>query len=467
MSKIDIVAAGDFGISTNQVSGHNEIVKKKVGRPKGSMNKKKAGRPKGSRNKKKVLIGRLTVPPRNGGGSKDIDGNKEKIFVSTENAGKLNEFIVGYKEHIVKRGRPRGSKTKKEITLGYLSNANTTSGHEVDVMCQGESEKRITMTGQSGVIVKEEEGMIVKKKDRRGRPSSSKTKGKVILGHSCGTNTNNGDGYIGAVKKDDNEKRNFVAGEGWGNEVAIGNGERILKKKRCGRPKGSKNKNRTTGGNFIVANLNNRGQDVGTMRINVAEKGILVTEENRGDLNEAALVSAVRVVRRKGVLYRPKGSKNKKKTIISSSSDVYSGHGVGAMNIRKEHENKMASLATDCMVGILSEVTISKKDNCSLPQGLHDENKIVESGENQQAFVDAAEDGTRRTVKQKKCLGRVKYSENKKQAAVRIEVDQHVKANSASVIPCENGFTKRKGWRGRPKGLKNKKKVVDALEIQG
>ncbi|KAK4362932.1 hypothetical protein RND71_018173 [Anisodus tanguticus] len=455
MSKTDIVAAGDFGISTNQVSGHNEIVKKKVGRP------------KGSRNKKKVLIGRLTVPRRNGGGRKGIDSNKGKIFVSAENAGKLNEFVVGYKEHIVKRGRPMGSKTKKEITLGYLSNADTTSGHEVDVMCQGENEKRITMTGQSVVIVKEEERMIVKKKDRRGRPSSSKTKGKVILGHSSGTNTNNGDGCMEAVKKDNNEKRNFVAGEGLGTEVAIGNGERILKKKRCGRPKGSKNKKRTIGGNFIDANLNNRGQDVGTMRINVAEKGILVTQENRGDMNEVTLVSAVRVVRRKGVLGRPKGSKNKKKTIISSSSDVYSGHGVGAMNIRKEHVNKMASVATDSMVGILSEVTTTKKDNCSLPQGLHDENKIVESGENQQALVDVAEDGTRRTVKQKKCRGRVKYSENKKQAAVRIEVHQDVKANSASFIPCENEVTKRKGRRGRPKGLKNKKKVVDALKIQG
>lgn len=433
MSKTDIIAAGDFGISPNQVSGHDEIVKKKIGRP------------KGSRNKKKVLIGR-----RNGSGSKDIDSNKGKIFMSAENAADLNEFVVGYKKHIVKRGRPRGSKTKKEITLGYLSNANATSGH-------GENEKRITMAGQSGVILIEEEGMIVKK-DRRGR-LSSKTKGKVMPSN---TNTR----YMVALRKEDNKKRKFVAGEGGGNEVAIGNGERIFKKERRGRPKGSKYK-RATGGNFIDANLNNRGQDVGTMRINVAEKGMLLTEENKGDLNEVALVSAVRVVKRKGVLGRPKGSKNKNKTIISSSSDVYSGHGVGAMNISKEHENKMKSLATDHMVEIMSELTIAKKDSCSLPQ-VHNENKIVESGENQHAFVDAAEDGTRRTVKQKKLRGRVKNSENKKQAAVRIEVDQDVKANTASFSPCENGVTKLKGRRGRPKGLKNKKEVVfDAVEIQG
>ncbi|XP_060203881.1 uncharacterized protein LOC132632087 isoform X1 [Lycium barbarum] len=446
MSRTDIVAAGDIGISANQVSGDNEIVKKKAGRPKGSRTKKKVGRPKGSMNKKKVLIGCLTVPHRNGGGSKDIDSNKGKTFMSVENAGKVNEFVRGYKEDIVKRGRPRGSKTKKEITLGYWSNANATSGHEVDVVCQGENEKRISMAGQSGVLLNEEEGMVVKKKNRSGRSSGSNSKGKVMLGHSSDTITNNGDGYTDAVRKEDNETRKFVA---------IGNGERIFKKERRGRPKGSKNKKRTTGGNLIDANFNNRGQDVSTMRINVAEKGILLTEENREDLNEVALVSAVRAVRRKGVLGRPKGSKNKKKTIISSSSDVYSGSGVGAMNIRKEHEN------------MASEVTIAKKDSCSLLQGLHNENKIVESGENQHAFVNAAEeDGTRKTVKQKKCRGRVKYSENKKQTAVRIEVEQDVKANTANFMPCENGVTKRK--RGRPKGLKNKKKVeFDAVEIQG
>ncbi|XP_016470197.2 uncharacterized protein LOC107792489 [Nicotiana tabacum] len=386
MSKTDIIAVGDFGISVNQVAGHNEIVKKKAGRPKGSKNKKKVGRPKGSKNKKKVLIGLLTVGHWNGGGGEEC---------------------------IVKQGRRRSSKTKKEITLGCLSNANATTGDEVDVMCQDARKKRITMAGQSGVILNEEEGMI-KKKDGRSRPKKgSKTKDKLILGRSRDTNTNNGYGYMDAVKKEDNEKKCFVA---------VGNGDRIFKKKRRGRPKGSKNKKRSTGGNFIDANLNNGGQDVGTMRIDVVEKGILLTEENRVDLNEVTFGSAVRVVRRKGVLGRPKGSKNKKKTIISNSSDVYSGNGVGAMNIRKEQEDKMARLATDRMVRILSEVTIAKKDSCSMPQGLHNENKIGESD----------------------------------------------KANTVNFIPCENGVSERKGRRGRPKGLKNKKKVVfDAVEIQG
>ncbi|PHT53348.1 hypothetical protein CQW23_07810 [Capsicum baccatum] len=432
MSKTDTVAAGDFGISANQVFGHNEIVKKKIGRP------------KGSKNKKKVLIGPLTVPCCNGVGSKDIDSNEG-----------------GYTKHLVKRGLPKGSKTKKETTLGYLSNANATAGHEVDLICQGENEKRITLDGQTGVILNEEEGMIVKKKVGRGRSRGSKTKGKVIPGHSSDTNNNNGDEYMDAVRKEDDEKRKFVAGEGGGNEIAISDGERIFKKRR-GRPKGSKNKKRTTGGNFIDANLNNRGQDGGTMRINEAEKGMVLIEDNKGDPNEVALVSAVRVVRRKGVLGRPKGSKNKKKTVISSSSDVYFGHGVGAMNISNEHENKMASLAMDHMVGIPSEDTIAKKDNCSLPQN---ENKIVAFDENQHAFVDAAEDGTSKTVKKKKCRERMKISENRKQAAVRI--DQDVKANTDSFNPCENGVTKLKGRRARPKGLKNKKEVVSgAVEIQ-
>lgn len=449
----EICTAGDFGISANQVSGHNEIVKKKIGRP------------KGSRNKKKVLIGRLTVPSCNGGGSKDIDSNKGKIFMPAENAGKLDDFVVGYKKHIVKRGRPRGSKTKKKITLGYMSNA--TSGHEVDVMCQGENEKRITMAGQNGVILNEEQGMIVKKKDRRGRSRGSRTKSKVIPGHSSGTNTNDGD--MDAVRKEDDGKRKFVAGEGGGNGIATSNGERIFKKERRGLPKASKSKKRTTGCNFADANLNNREQDVGTMRLNVAENGMLLSEENKGDLNEVSLVSAVRVVKRKGVLGRPKGSKNKKKTIISSSSDVYSGHGVGAMNSSKEHENKMVSLTTDHMVGILSEVTITKMDSCSLPQGLRNENKIVESGENQHAFVDAAEDGTRKMVKKKRCRGRVKSSENKKQAAVRRGRPKGLKNKRmtgviATVTNGVNLSIKRKNGRGRPKGSKNKKSKIMSEE---
>ncbi|KAL3342276.1 hypothetical protein AABB24_026344 [Solanum stoloniferum] len=449
----EICATGDFGISANQVSGHNEIVKKKIGRP------------KGSRNKKKVLIGRLTVPSCNGGGSKDIESNKGKIFMPAENAGKLDDFVVGYKKHIVKRGRPRGSKTKKKITLGYMS--NPTSGHEVDVMCQGEFEKRITMAGQNGVILNEEQGMIVKKKDRRGRSRGSRTKSKVIPGHSSGTNTNDGD--MDAVRKEDDGKRKFVAGEGGGNGIATSNGEGIFKKERCGLPKASKSKKRTTGGNFADANLNNREQDVGTMRLNVAENGMLLSEENKGDLNEVALVSAVRVVKRKGVLGRPKGSKNKKKTIISSSSDVYSGHGVGAMNSSKEHENKMVSLATDHMVGILSEVTITKMDSCSLPQGLRNENKIVESGENQHSFVDAAEDGTRKMVKKKRCQGRVKSSENEKQAAVRRGRPKGLKNKRmtgviATVTNGVNLSIKRKNGRGRPKGSKNKKAKIMSEE---
>ncbi|XP_009780310.1 lysine-specific demethylase JMJ25-like [Nicotiana sylvestris] len=398
MSKTDIVAAGDVGISVNQVAGHNEIVKKKAGRPKGSKNKKKDGRPKGSENKKKV--GR----PK---GSK----NKKKVLIGLLTVGHWNGG--GGKEHIVKQGQRRGSKSKKEITLGYLSNANATTGDEVDVMRQDARKKRITMAGQSGVILNEEEGMIVKKNDGRGRPKKgSNTKNKLILGRSRDINTNNGCGYMDAVSQEDNEKNFFLA---------VGNGDRIFKKKRRGRPKSSKNKKRSTGGNFIDANLNNGGQDVATTRIDVVEKGILLTEENRGDLNEFAFGSAVRVVRRKGVLGRPKGSKNKKKTITSNSSDVYSGNGVGAMNIWKEHEDKTASLATDRME-ILSEVTIAKKDSCSLPHGLHNENKIGESE----------------------------------------------KANTVNFIPCENGVSERKGSRGRPKGLKNKKKVVfDAVEIQG
>uniref|UniRef100_A0A3Q7GA66 Uncharacterized protein n=1 Tax=Solanum lycopersicum TaxID=4081 RepID=A0A3Q7GA66_SOLLC len=446
----EIFTTGDFGISANQVSGRNEIVKKKIGRP------------KGSRNKKKVLIGRLTVPSHNEGGSKDIDSNKGKIFMPAENAGKMDDFVVGYKKHIVKRGRPRGSKTKKKVTLAYMSNANATTGHEVDVMCQGEYEKRITMAGQNGVILNEDQGMIVKKKDRRGRSRGSKTKSKVIPGHSSGTNTDDGD--MDAVRKEDDGKRKFVA-EGGGNGIAISNGERIFKKERRGLPKASKSKKRTTGSNFADANLNNREQDVGTMRLNVAENGMLLTEENKGDLNEGSLVSAVRVIKRKGVLGQPKGSKNKKKTIISSSSDVYSGHGVGAMNSSKEHENKMASLATDHMVGILSEVTITKIDSCSLPQGLHNENKIIESGENQHAIVDAAEDGTRKVVKKKRCRGRVKNSENKKQAAVRRGRPKGLKnkrmaGEIATVTNVVNLSIKRKNGRGRPKGSKNKKAKI-------
>ncbi|TMW87570.1 hypothetical protein EJD97_019779 [Solanum chilense] len=445
----EIFTTGDFGISANQVSGRNEIVKKKIGRP------------KGSRNKKKVLIGRLTVPSRNEGGSKDIDSNKGKILTPAENAGKMDDFVVGYKKHIVKRGRPRGSKTKKKVTLAYMSNANATTGHDVDVMCQGENEKRITMAGQNGVILNEDQGMIVKKKDRRCRSRGSKTKSKVIPGHSSGTNTNDGD--MDAVRKEDDGKRKFVA-EGGGNGIAISNGERIFKKERRGLPKASKSKKRTTGSNFADANLNNREQDVGTMRLNVAENGMLLTEENKGDLNEVALVSAVRVIKRKGVLGQPKGSKNKKKTILSSSSDVYSGHGVGAMNSSKEHENKMASLATDHMVGILSEVTITKMDSCSLPQGLHNENKI-ESGENQHAIVDAAEDGTRKVVKKKRCRGRVKNSENKKQAAVRRGRPKGLKnkrmaGEIATVTNVVNLSIKRKNGRGRPKGSKNKKAKI-------
>lgn len=454
MSKTVIV--DDFGISANQVSVRNGIAKKKIGRP------------KGSRNKKKVLIGRLTVPHCNGGGSKDIDSNRGKICMSAENAGELDEFVVGYKKNIVNRGRPRGSETKKEITSGYLSIANATSGHEEDVFCQGENEKRITTAGQSGVILNEEEGMIVKKKDGRGRSRGSKTKNKGRPGHSSGTNTNNGD--MGAVRKEDDEKRKFVAGEGGGNEIAIGNGEGIFKKERRGRPKGSKNKKRTTSGNFIDANLNNRGQDVGTMRINMAEEGMLLTEENKGDLNGVALVSAVRVVRRKGVLGRPKGSKNKKKTNISSSSDVYSSHGVGAMNINEEHVNKMASLTTDHMM----------MDTFIPPQGLHNENKIVESGENQHTSVDAAEDGTRRKVKNKKCRGRIKISENKEQIAVRRKRPKGLKNKkevvfdtgelqgmTGEIAAITNGVNlsrKRKNGRGRPKGSKNKKAKIKSEE---
>ncbi|CAN4087577.1 unnamed protein product [Withania somnifera] len=426
-SEESVGISGTVSVMDGSVEGDLMKKKKRLGRPKGSKNKKRKvgetgelpsaivlvngsdemlmkkkkrlGRPKGSKNKKRKVGENGELPSTVG----LVNGSGE-ILVKKKNVG----------------GRPKGSEDKKK----NMEQNGEYQGRKT----KEEGEERKKACGEEGSI----------EKLGRGRLKGSKNEKNTLTGIETGIVISICDTCVGKRNSDvivekEMSKTDIVAAGDFEIGTNQVSGHNVIVKKKIGRPKGSKNKKKVSIGHLTVPRLNGGG---------------------------------VKVVRRKGVLGRPKGSKNKKKTIISRSSDVYSAQGVGVMNISKEHENEMASLATDHMVGILIEA-IAKNDCCSVPQGLHNENKLVESGKDKHTFVDASEDGDRRTVKKKKCRGRVKNSEDKKQAVVRIEVDQDLKANTAIFSPYENGVTKLKGTRRRPKGLKNKKEVVfDAVEIQ-
>ncbi|GAV66193.1 JmjC domain-containing protein/WRC domain-containing protein [Cephalotus follicularis] len=378
-------------------------VKGKRGRPKGSKNKKTRGRPKGSKNKKSNTLGAQSENIcENGGNEGEIQGGE--FDGGSANVGK--DDVVRVKG---KRGRPKGTKNKKKSSsLGTESESiERLSEAAIGTRCGDD----LLVGPKSQKNKKKKLPVSVAGYKNQGRP-------REITGGGC---------CDGATKVVSVTGLDLTM-EGFGGS-GDGNANACQKRKR-GRPKGLKNQSKSPAGESVGVHKSIWPMSLENERTANAcvENGwtTLVCERDRempGKAIDCIEGEGSECVKPKGIKRgRPKGSKNKNTNVDAQEGlkQLY-GHEIVSLTVErgcpKCSKNK--------------ERTLSGKEN----QQLHFE--IVCDFENVGSSCVVVGEEDRRMP---------------------------IETNGGNEGEKGNGQSKRK--RGRPKGLKNKKKNLVRNEIQ-
>ncbi|CAK9146555.1 unnamed protein product [Ilex paraguariensis] len=258
-----------------------------------------------------------------------------------------------------------------------------------------------------------------------------------------------------------------------------GNGggtDSLVRKRKLGRPLGSKNKKKKK----ILGEVTgvNAGLTLGSEGLQGRLDEVIARNRCNGDV----------IIGKKDGRGRPKSWKSKKKTVAAEDSggmlgDVPAVHGGGDLVVKKKDGRGRPKGSKN-----------KKKDGRGRPKGSKNKKKTVVAAENQGMLskTAAGNDGGDGIVKKRDGLGRPKGSKNKKKIVVAVE-NQGMLSETAARIDAGDGIVKnienhamlsetafgndggdanhaivkKVNGRGRPRGSKNKRKIIAAVENQG
>jgi tRNA(Leu) C34 or U34 (ribose-2'-O)-methylase TrmL len=312
----------EVAISGNEL--RNEIVgqKKKRGRPKGSKNKKKNLSSQGN----KGVPGEVVRPTGLEYERRTLVGEEERKLPFDATRSEGGNEITHPKD---KRGRPKGSKNKKESSSGQENQgmpgdiAVVNDGGEKTVCPTSVENGKLNFVGQEdrGLPIDDVEGGngIVWPKDKRELPKSSKDKKKNSAGQENGvpTDINGGDKTLWPMAVENERLR--IGDEG-GNEI-------VWQTNEHGGPKGSKKMNYTAGqeNEEMAAKIVavNDGYDKSVWPTELEnERQAFLGKEDKGLPSKATNDNkgGNEIVGPKNKRGRPKGSKNKQKNLIGKEN---------------------------------------------------------------------------------------------------------------------------------------------------
>lgn len=426
--------------------------------------KGKRGRPKGSKNKKKSL-----------GTEECIEGLSG---VTGEN---------GVRDEVkseAKQGRPKGPKNKTKSL--EMDRNERISGQETACMTaldnerlfqEVENDKRLAEEG--AISVNEVRNEIVEPKPKRGRPKGSTNKKKNLSGQQNqgvpGEIVNNNFSDIVAWPTGlENEMLTPVGEKKWKLPVeATRDGEdgdeKTRPKYKLGRPKGSKNKKK------ISEAQENQGTPCDSVVVNDGGDKTLYPIGGGNDRLPVGNEGGTEIVQQKKKLGRPKGSKNKKKNTAGQeneeiASKMVANNGFDETVWPLELENERQTFIGKEDRGLHLEATydneggdeiVRPNDKPGQPKGLKNMQNILADKENQGMLCKGSNDGS-----WVETLGPITESYENERPILVSEEDRGMPVE-ATGGNGGGGTVQSKKRLGRPKGSKNKKKIVADQENEG
>ncbi|XP_031116089.1 lysine-specific demethylase JMJ25 isoform X2 [Ipomoea triloba] len=348
--------------------------------------------------------------------------------------------------------------------------------------------KKRNLDNLEGIALNDDQGGLEGLGENKKNADIDKT-GEILL-QSVDAFCGNG---IGGVNKDEGERihletkaedKSNVLVEGH-EKSSVSQSTGTLCRKR-GRPKGSKNKKKPVLGDRSGAAMLPSDGHCGGVTIEKKhdlEPLIFENSEVGVIVNEFSVCSVSRVGIKMG-RGRPKGSKNKKKTVLGDESgklllldSQYGGNEGSGMIVEKKNECELAIVVTGEDGGVLNEVAddngdgiINEKDEHDWPNDLSSKKVFANPGKKikqKNIAIDNAEDGAievgdgaikwenghESPKSKKRGRGRPKGSKGRKNLAAE---------NGGRKIVNEN--LRQKKGRGRPKGSKKKLQLIATSE---
>ncbi|KAG8381136.1 hypothetical protein BUALT_Bualt06G0091100 [Buddleja alternifolia] len=417
---------------------------KKRGRPKGRKNEekikvvegngggvKKRGRPKGVKNKAKTEV----VGGSGGGVESGKRGrpkgkkNSEEIGVGDEVGAMLVEGEGGRESFVNKSGNGVNIVGVNEGGVGFgIVGISQSVGNGESFVGYNSVVSNVDVIGSvDGQITEDFSGLgnggdtVVKKKDGRGRPKGVKNEKEAVMVTGGDTVVKKKDGR-GRAKGVKNEKE-AVMGTG---------GDTVVKKKDGrGRPKGVKIEKKTvigTGGDTVVKKKDGRRRQKG---VKIEKKAVMVTG---GDT----------AVKKKDGRGRPKGVKNEKEAVMVTGGDTVVKKKDGRGRPKGVKNEKKAVMVTG------GDTVVKKKDGRGRPKGVKNKKKAVMVTDNQ-GLVDINEGG-------------VEIGEEIVKKIVNETEKTETDGTEGDISGGNVGDVKMVRRMGRPKGSKNKNKILNETE---
>ncbi|XP_020549011.1 uncharacterized protein LOC105160354 [Sesamum indicum] len=397
----------------------------------------------------------------NGGGWKRKLGGEEKGRDFDGNGSQMGLVVweSGSGEGgVKKRGRPKGSKNKEKKKVAEGKDSRKKSGKRG----RPKGSKKRKKTGvQYEVEAMQVEGGagldVVERKNEDGGKVVGTSEGVGTAGvlQSVG-NGNNFLGYHGVDLNDDVVRS--VGGRISEDFSGLGNGGDVIIKRNdgCGQPELSKSDKEifmTNGNQGLAVHTYEGGNEFGDAAVNGRVNETQKSRFIEGDISHgtAGNSSPVQMIRRIG---RPKGSKNKKKTV----NETGKSDGIEANVSSGNACINGAAVHMVCRIG--------------RPRGFKNKKKTVNETENGigiEGNVSCANAGMNAaTMQMVRRIGRPKGSKNNEKTVNETKRDDDIEGNvtgTAGIIAVPLHIVH---WVGGPKDLKNENKIVNEIDdIEG